>query len=236
MTEWTLTPADSQRTGIYGWSIDGFQRDGPAVVMLHGAGGASSDRLRPLAMPFLNIGSQVISFDFPGHGKSGQPSAARSLESRFAIAREVVLAKVPSRHALVLMGFSMSAHTTLRLTQLLGPKVAGIALMCPAVYSPAAEVVPFGAEFSAVIREEGSWRSSPAFEWASEFRGRALVMIGSEDAVIPWEVVEGLMRSLRLRASRTRLEVVRGADHQLALALGSRPDLQEQVADFFRVR
>lgn len=49
--------------------------EGPPVLMAHGWG-ASSDSLRPLALPLSRLGYQCLMFDLPGFGESDEPAQA----------------------------------------------------------------------------------------------------------------------------------------------------------------
>src|SRR5437660_1677406 len=54
--------SDHDRVRIAGWCLEGSRTDGPVVMLLHGAGGADSTRLLPLAQSFSEVTGQVVSF------------------------------------------------------------------------------------------------------------------------------------------------------------------------------
>ncbi|HSW92441.1 MAG TPA: hypothetical protein VLH14_01015, partial [Patescibacteria group bacterium] len=66
-----------------------------------------------------------------------------------------------------------------------------------------------------ILRTKDSWQSSKALANADDFAGKALVMIGTEDKVIPWGVIGALTTAFKQSASETRIEVLRGVAHEL---------------------
>lgn len=202
------------------------------AVILHGAGTADSSRALGLAHAFADEGVSVISLDFIGHGKTGGDIKKLSLHKRTQQAMAAIQHWTSPGQKLILCGFSMSGHTVLRLTELLGSRVNAISLLCPAVYSKDAEEVAFTEEFTAILRRPGSWQDSPALNNARSFKGRAHVMIGASDPVIPWGVIEELLKSLRENADEIRLEVVTGVEHKLAVWLSSQPDRSKYIVRY----
>jgi pimeloyl-ACP methyl ester carboxylesterase len=90
--------------------------------------------------------------------------------------------------------------------------VDALVLMVPGVYTPAAYELPFGADFSSVIRRERSWVDSDAWDILSRFQGRLLVIAAEHDATIPLEIPERLVAAAVSAASR-QLYVVPDAEH-----------------------
>ena len=133
---------------------------------------------------------------------------------------------------LILVGSSMGAHTALRASRQLGKRVRSICLLQPGIYAKDAENVSFTEEFTAILQRTESWKSSYALEDARAFSGNAYVGIGSEDRIIPWEVVEALTTSFRQNTSAFRLEVLHGAAHTLPEWLPNHPFYTTQMTDF----
>jgi pimeloyl-ACP methyl ester carboxylesterase len=125
---------------------------------------------------------------------------------------------------LVVFGSSMGAYNAIRLTQ--SYQVGALVLIVPGVYTPSAYEVPFGPDFSAVIRRERSWVDSDAWEILSRFEGRLLVIAAEHDAVIPLEIPQRLVAAAT-RAQSSELHVVRGAEHNRLWSL-----LEEEPARF----
>ncbi|EDK72343.1 hypothetical protein TM7_0537 [candidate division TM7 genomosp. GTL1] len=91
-----------------------------------------------------------------------------------------------------------------------------VMLVSPLTYAPEAEDVFFGPEFSNIIRRPESWRSSHGLKDAAQFSGRAAIIIGADDTVIPWPVISEMNRALKQHTAHLRMEVIGGVGHQLA--------------------
>jgi pimeloyl-ACP methyl ester carboxylesterase len=193
------------------------------VLYLHGAGASTRNGHRLLrgALQRRGIGSSC--FDCIGHGETGGTLAQSSVASRTRQAQAVVAARgLPQ--PLVVFGSSMGAYNAIRLTQ--SYQVGALVLIVPGVYTPSAYEVPFGPDFSAVIRRERSWVDSDAWEILSRFEGRLLVIAAEHDAVIPLEIPQRLVAAAT-RAQSSELHVVRGAEHNRLWSL-----LEEEPARF----
>ncbi|MFJ7148057.1 alpha/beta hydrolase [Streptomyces sp. NPDC100445] len=194
---------------------------GPAgratVILLHGAGNGSKERLLPLVADFAAHGFRALAFDFSGHGDSTGALAELSLRRRFEQAVAVLDAHVPAGDPLVPVGFSMSGQTVADLTRHYGRRVAAVGLCAPAVYAPEAWEVPFGdgdGRFSEIIRTPDSWRTSAALEALAAYEGRAVLVVPGTDTVIPAETTRAVREALSVRARHVRL-VLPDADHWL---------------------
>ncbi|MBA2811804.1 alpha/beta fold hydrolase [Streptomyces sp. KM273126] len=190
-----------------------------AVVLLHGAGNGSKERLLPMLDEFVTRGCRGLALDFSGHGESTGELRELSLRRRFEQAAAVIDARVPADAPLVLVGFSMSGQTVADLARHYGERVAAIGLCAPAVYAAEAWPVPFGegdGEFSTIIRAPESWRAAPALDVFRGYRGRAVLAVPATDHVIPPAVTEAVTDALSTRAQFTRLELP-DAEHWLGL-------------------
>jgi pimeloyl-ACP methyl ester carboxylesterase len=173
------------------------------------------------ALQQRGVGS--VCFDAIGHGDTGGTLAQSSVASRTRQAQAVMAAQALPE-PLVVLGSSMGAYNAIRLTQ--QHRVDALILMVPGVYTPEAYEVPFGPDFSAVIRRERSWSDSDAWDILSRFEGRLLVIHAEHDAVIPLEISERL-EAAATRAESRQLHIVRGAEHNRLWSL-----LEETPADF----
>jgi aminoglycoside phosphotransferase (APT) family kinase protein len=216
--------------GVYG---DGDDPAAATVVLLHGAGKGSKERLVPLLGEFVARGCRAVAFDFSGHGESTGTPAELSLRRRFEQAVAVIGARVPAGAPLILVGFSMSGQTVADLTAYYGERVAAIGLCSPAVYGAQAWPVPFGegnGRFSDIIRTPGSWRRSPALEAFRAYTGRAVLVVPGTDHVIPTDVTDAVTDALAARAQFTRVGIP-GADHYVGLWFRDHDDDRRRFVD-----
>jgi len=200
------------------FDIKGDQHEGSAdtgVFLLHGAGTSDRSRFSILRPALLERGIGSTAFDCIGHGETGGEMAQSSLAGRTRQALAVIASrKLPE--PLVIVGASMGAYNAIKLTQL--KAVATLILIVPGVFTPAAYEVPFGPQFSSVIRRERSWAESDAWDILAEFTGSLLVIAAEHDAVIPREIPERLVESA-IKSSWRKLLVVPGAEHKRLFSL-----------------
>ncbi|MFE6171654.1 alpha/beta fold hydrolase [Streptomyces sp. NPDC056464] len=204
-------------SGVYGGDAGGA--DTATVVLLHGAGAGTKDRLLPMLAEFVSRGCRGLAFDFSGHGESTGELRELSLGRRFEQAVAVIDAQVPAGGPLVLVGFSMSGQTVTDLVAHYGDRVAAVGLCAPAVYAQEAWDVPFGegdGRFSEIIRRPDGWRGAPALEVLRRYEGRAVLAVPGTDAIIPPEVTEAVQDALAAHAQFTRFDVP-DAEHMLGL-------------------
>ncbi|MFF8937280.1 alpha/beta fold hydrolase [Streptomyces paradoxus] len=195
------------------------------VVLLHGAGNGSKERLVPLLTEFAAHGCHALAFDFSGHGESTGRLRELSLRRRFEQAVSVIDAHARGDAPLVLAGFSMSGQTVADLVRHYGDRVAALGLCAPAVYAAEAWDVPFGAgdgPFSEIIRRPGSWRTTSALDVLRAFEGRAVLLVPGTDEVIPPAVTEACSEALARRAQFTHWELP-DAEHRLGLWFRDHP-------------
>lgn len=74
--------------------------DGPSVVLMHGWG-CNTTTLASIEKTALACGRKVVNIDFPGHGKSGEPTRVWGVEEYTACLRTVVEAEGLERPALL---------------------------------------------------------------------------------------------------------------------------------------
>ncbi|HEX6053203.1 MAG TPA: alpha/beta hydrolase [Gemmatimonadaceae bacterium] len=100
--------------------------DGPAVMLLHGWGGAATD-LMPLGGAFARAGYRAVLFDMPGHGRS---SGRESSLVEFLRATRVVASALGAPELIVGHSFG-GAAATFAITEL-GLPARGAVLIAPA--------------------------------------------------------------------------------------------------------
>lgn len=198
-------------------------RDSNRILYLHGAGNSTRRGHHLLRAALQQRGLGSVCFDAIGHGETGGGLAQSSVASRTRQAQAVLVAS-PLSGPLVVFGSSMGAYNAIRLTEQI--KIDALVLIVPGVYTPLAYEVPFGPEFSAVIRRERSWVDSDAWDILSRFEGRLLIIHAEHDAVIPLEISDRLFGAAT-RAQSRQLHIVQGAEHNRLWAL-----LAETPADF----
>lgn len=192
------------------------ERLAPAVprrelLILHGAGQARRAHHADLRTSLAADGVASTAFDFIGHGDTGGELAGSSLASRMEQAGRVVTTLPVG--PLALLGSSMGAYVALRLLEQVN--CTHLVLVVPGVYTPQAFEVPFGPEFSAVLRQPDSWRDSDAWSRLAAFRGHLLIVVAERDEVIPPEIPQRLLDAAVNAASRT-VHVVPAAPHRLS--------------------
>lgn len=203
-------------------------KDDPRILLIHGAGASERGRFAPLRSTLHGCGIGSTAFDCIGHGETGGALHDSSLRSRTQQAEAVLDA--PHGAALrAVVGTSMGAYNAVKLLETRA--LEALVLVVPGVYTPEAYDLPFGAGFSAVIRQERSWERSDAWDILGNFTGRLLVIAAEHDAVIPREIPERLFASAH-QASWRKLCVVPGAEHnRLFSRLAERPIEFEKTMD-----
>lgn len=156
------------------------------LVMLHGAGLGTRDRYRDFRTRLARRSLGSLAFDFIGFGETGGDIGESSLQSRTEQACAVIAA-LAVEPPLCLLGSSMGGYTAVKLLEIY--PVASVILFVPAMYDRAAYPVPFGEEFSKIIRKPESWAASDAWEILQRFQGRLLIVAAGQDAIIPQDVI-----------------------------------------------
>ncbi len=161
-----------------------------SALFLHGGGEVSSkETYLPLVRAFTGQGYRCLIFSYPGHGKSGGKIIGSSLAKRTEITRKIAseMGFLPGD---LLLGFSMGAHTALRLLDDNPDTFPKLALFVPAIYAAEAENVAFGPKFSTIIRKPESYNNSRALDALQKYKGRLVIFQAGKDKVIPAEVVD----------------------------------------------
>lgn len=188
---------------------DTLSGDSPLHLFgIHGGGASNRSVWDGLRQSLWQRGVGSTALDCVGHGQTGGVFAESSLQRRSHQVRSVMASAGVRPTALA--GISMGAYNALRLSEELD--VQALILIVPGIYTPEAHEVPFGPDFSAIIRRPRSWVDSDAWDILGRFRGRLLVIAGEQDSVIPLEIPERL-HAAATRASRRELLVVPGAGH-----------------------
>ncbi len=183
----------------------------PQVICLHGAGMADRKRYDPLRQLLLKNNISSCALDFLGYGETGGDIKDSSLKSRTEQAQSII-EKVKLQKPAVIIGTSMGGFNAIKLTELYEVKL--LVLIAPAVFDVDAYNVNFGPDFSSVIRKERSWDNTDAWKILNKFKGKILIIAGSEDEVIPAEIFSKIYNS-STQASFRELITIPGAPHGL---------------------
>lgn len=178
------------------------------TIVLHGAGKSSRTTFSRLREYLCLHGISSASFDFVGHGETGGNIRETSLQGRTEQAAATI--KHACQEPLNVIAASMSGYSAIKLTEHF--VVKNLILLVPAVYSSEAYEIPFGSEFSAIIREPNSWINSDAFDTLSDFHGTVTIIAAEVDEVIPMNLIEQLYASARNAEKRT-LHIVPSSSH-----------------------
>jgi uncharacterized protein len=195
------------------------------VLSLHGAGNSNRLRNKYLLEGLAKHGYPCLTFDFSGHGaSSGQLSQSTLIKRKMEAltACSFFAENTPQ----IVIGSSMGAHTAVSLLDYFHPEM--LILFCPAAYSADAENEPFHRNFSQLIRQPRSYMDSDSFRKISAFKGKLLIVIGTNDGVIPNEVVTSYYGNAVNAAHREVLSID-GADHQLHTWLEAHPPDAQRV-------
>jgi len=205
---------------------DIFSNDSTAnVVVLHGAGISSRKRFYSIRARLFKHGISSLAFDMIGHGDTGGTLSESSLKNRTLQAKSVINSRQLSE-PLSLIGTSMSGYTAVKLTQYFD--IQNLILLVPAIYSRRAYSLPFGDDFSKVIREKKSWFDSDAWGILNNFRGNLLLITAENDDVIPKDVVERIFESATISRNKV-IHEVQGSPHQILSYLAERPQMFNEV-------
>lgn len=198
-------------------------------IFLHGAGNSSKERGDALCTEMARRGMRTVAFDFSGWGESTQRSQG-SIQKRVDEATAVVeRLLLRSGLPLAILAFSMSGQVAIELLRSLGRDIRCLALFNPAIYDRRAIAVPFGDEFSEIIRRPQSWRNADITSTLGAYRGKTLLVRAEHDDVIPAEVFDLIARAAP--ANSVSELVIESAPHQLGAFLNANPSVAARVAD-----
>lgn len=183
----------------------------PSVIAFHGIGNTTRARIR-YVLDYLGLhGLSSLCFDFSGHGESTglmdqSNLCIRTQEARAAIA----YCGCPGPSSFV--GTSMGGHVAALLSVEFQPK--SLILFCPAAYPEEATDLRFDPSFQSVIQQSRSHLESPAFEALGTFKGNLLIIAGTDDRVVPPDVIERYLKSAGSALSK-RVLWLEGCDHRI---------------------
>ena len=196
-----------------------------SFASIHGAGQSDKHRIDVILDDLLKNGLSILRFDQSGHGGSTGKLSGSSLSKRVAEASEII-ENYADLDNLILCGSSMGGYVAIKLLNQFNPKT--LVLFAPSIFIPEAYEVNFTEEFTKIIRKPESWAKSDALEDVSRFKGRLLIITGTEDQVIPKRVIELIYENAE-NASRKEVFELQGFTHKLFKELSEKPDAKSQV-------
>ena len=174
----------------------------PNVVLLHGGGlNTSRTRFESLRKQLLNYNISTCAFDFLGHGDTC--GVLSSLKDRTE--QSLCIINNYTRKPVTIIASSMSGYNAIKL---LDYGVADkLVLFVPAVYTTEAYNVPFGEQFSRIIREDNSWINTDAWDILNGFKGKILLITAGKDTVVKKEITQKIYDSASNASYREYLEI-----------------------------
>jgi alpha-beta hydrolase superfamily lysophospholipase len=201
------------------------------AVIVHGGGPQIEHKqYYEVAEELRKHGVGVVLFDLSGHGESTGKLSELSIARRKKQTKAVIDTVIPQDSLLYLVGFSMGAQTVCDLLPEYGERTRAILLACPAIYREDVQDLPFGTDtFTAKLRQTDSWKATAATKYLSDYDGKTVVAIGSDDTVIP----KGVPVLLKQSAKNLIYEEYEGATHKFIAWLKEHPEeLAHLITEF----
>lgn len=196
------------------------------ALLLHGGGTSAADGFRELRTSLYDSNIATVAFDFVGHGCTGGSQLGTTLDERVQQVVQMVKAQGLKPETLALVGFSMGAYVAVKAAVEIG--VSSLCLAIPAAYAAEAYRIPFGPEFTKILRAPRSWADSDAFGLVRGYAGHLLVVSAEEDRIVPAEIPEMYVTSGSNCAS-SRHHVVARSGHNLSEHYKREPRAREAV-------
>ena len=196
-------------------------------LFLHGAGKSTRVRWLSLRTALAEHGVGSVAIDFSGHGDSSARTE-NSLAKRYHEAC-VALNHIDADGPRIVVGVSMSGEIAVRLAVDKGNRISGLVTIVGAAYDPAAYEVPFGPDFTRILRKHESWRKSEIFSTIPSFSGCLAVIQAGEDEVVPSVIGCDLIRNAS-RAEHAELLVLPGISHAITAAIDNDARMKHDVA------
>lgn len=180
-----------------------FDDCGSEVCVLFCNGGGKSvtkERFYNHQDALTGNGVSSVNFEYLGTGKTGGDFALSSLSQRVDEGLAVidwVEKKSTNVKKWVVFAPSMGAYIALGVASKIGFRCEKLILSAPAAYSKGAHNLLFGEGFTTEIRKPGSFQDSLSFDWISKFTGKVLLFFPENDEVVPREVFERYISSVK---------------------------------------
>lgn len=198
----------------------------PSFVFIHGAGVGTKERIHTFSEVLLEHNISMFAFDQSGAGKDAPQLSQSSLEARTDEAK-FAIGEFAATGGLTICGSSMGGEIAIRMLEFF--PVKNLILFCPGIYDERAFPVRFDQGFTDIIRQPESWRNSYTFSLLRAFTGNLLIVIGSEDTVIPSAVIQSLDQAA-VQTNRKEVMWIPGCPHGYQGWLAEHPDMSHVVA------
>jgi|GEM_PF-5717485 len=190
------------------------------ILFLHGAGESTKERLLPLAREMARLAWSCLTFSLPGHGNSSGNLLGSTLVGRKQMTHKI------AEHfdfwpADIVLGISMGAHTAISLLGDEPEAFKKLVLLVPAAYAREAEEVPFGPEFSEILRKPKSYHSARNWDILQKYHGQIAAVQAGEDQVIPVDVYDLIKQSSKNAEYQPVL--VENSTHQISVWMNQDP-------------
>jgi len=214
---------DGSRGKIYTWIIKGKKSDGPIVVMTHGWGSSRLGGLKRIS-PIVDLASEIILWDLPGHGDSDGITNLGSSEHHDL---ELIIEQCISSESkgILLYGWSMGAGVSLAAASENQDAFKFIGVICESPYilplTPALNVIklrgiPYRFNVKPAIQLMGmlfgvgrKWEGFARDEISKRVDLPILIIHGDQDPVCP--ISDGIL--IADSAPNAKLVSIAGGGH-----------------------
>ncbi|MFA5132424.1 MAG: alpha/beta fold hydrolase [Candidatus Paceibacterota bacterium] len=191
-----------------------------SVLFLHGGGLRGRAGFNALRETLAKRDIASVAFDFKGHGETGGELSETSLEDKVKQVVTILDSDILQK-PITLIASSMGGYIAIKITELL--PIENLILIAPAVYDRNAYRLPFGEEFSSVIRKPYSWINSDAWGIINKYQGNLLILKAENDQVIPKGLVEKIYDSAA-NVGKRKIVTIKNAMHPLTDWLSKYPN------------
>jgi pimeloyl-ACP methyl ester carboxylesterase len=191
------------------------------ALLLHGAGTSTGQGFAELRAFLYARQIETIAFDFVGHGRTGGAQLGTTVAQRVEQALAIVRSQGLAAPQLTVIGFSMGAYVAVLVASALGAQRMCLAI--PAAYAQEAYTVPFGPQFTEVLRRPRGWESSDAFGLMQAYTGHLLVLAAEHDQAIPAEI-PGLYLAAAWQTRSRKQHTVARSGHDLSAHYDAEPE------------
>lgn len=204
----------------------------PKFIFLHGGGVSTKESVQNIASPIINMGMNILAFDFSGQGESTGELKKSSLQKRQNEAT-VMINQFSSKEPLIVCGASMGGYIAIKMLE--SHQIDTLILLCPAIYDRKSVNVRFDSGFTEIIRKNLSWLDSDALFLLEKFKGKLLIVIGDRDEVIPLDVIKLIFTHAK-NAKKREIHMIPGCPHQMFAWVNSNRDelikLEEKIVEY----
>lgn len=195
-------------------------------IFFHGAGKSTKEKAKKIfSKTFFIAVSNIVTFDFSGHGESAGKLKESSLQKRILEAKKAIEIYTTGKN-LTICGSSMGGYVALKMLEFYDVK--NIILFAPAIYDKQAINVQFNKGFTKIIRKRESWRNSDVIPLLKKFTGNLIIFIGENDEIITAEVID-LINKYSVKVKKKEIIKFKNCPHAIHNWLDKHPIKKEFV-------